>query len=76
MIVHPRSVTLHAGDPGDREAGPLHRCEILQSIPVSADFSADDGAMRGLMRVVMELAPDLPPLRAEIGVSRALGRST
>ena len=51
VIVHPRSVTLHATDPGDREAN-VHRCEILQSIPVSADFSTGDGAMLiGLRRV-------------------------
>jgi molybdate transport system ATP-binding protein len=68
VIVHPRSVTLHTTDPGDSEAN-VHRCEILQSIPVSADFSTDDGAMRGLMRIVMDLTPNLPPLRAEIGVS-------
>ena len=74
VIVHPRSVTLHAVDPGDREAN-VHRCEILQSIPVSADFSVDDGAMQGLMRVVMDLTPTCRRCAPRSG-SAVLRRST
>ncbi len=68
VVVHPRSVTLHAAAP-DVGATNVYRSQILQAMPVSADFSLEDGAMRGLMRVVMDLDPGLPPLRAEIGVT-------
>ena len=67
VVLHPRSITLHREAPDDPTAN-VYRCTILQSMPISAVFSNEDGAMHGLMRVIMVLDPDLPTLRAEIGV--------
>jgi molybdate transport system ATP-binding protein len=68
VIVHPRSFTLARNQ--ENGASPnLFRCEIVQSVPLSATLSRDDRRIEGLMRVTLLAAPDVQPLRAEIEVA-------
>jgi molybdate transport system ATP-binding protein len=68
VIVHPRSFTLESGHQNGTERNTL-RCEIVQSLPLSANLSPRDGRIEGLMQLMLLVDPHLPTLRAEIEVS-------
>ena len=59
MIVHPRSFTLSRNEP-EQGAANVFRCEILQTMPLSATLSTQNGRMKGLMRISLLLGADVP----------------
>jgi molybdate transport system ATP-binding protein len=70
VIVHPRSFKLWQNEP-EGEASNVFRCQILQSVPLSASLSSRNGAIEGLMQVALLLNPDVPTLRAEVNITAA-----
>jgi molybdate transport system ATP-binding protein len=70
VIVHPRSFTLWQNQP-EWEVANAFRCEIVQSVPLSASLSPESGTIEGLMQVSLLLDPNVPTLRAEVNVTAA-----
>jgi molybdate transport system ATP-binding protein len=66
VIVHPRNFTLSRREPA---SGNVLRCQVVQSVPLSATVSPGNGAIEGLMQVALLLDPELPTLRAEVNVT-------
>ncbi len=70
VIVHPRSFRLWRAQP-EWELANAFRCEVVQSVPLSASLSPESGTIEGLMQVALLLDPNLPTLRAEVNVTAA-----
>jgi molybdate transport system ATP-binding protein len=70
VIVHPRSFKLWQNEPGEGAAN-VFRCEVVQSVPLSASLSPHNGTIEGLMQIGLVLSPEIPTLRAEVNVTSA-----